>query len=98
MRTTALLLATAILTACAAAPAPEAPGIQGTITRITVADGVPTALLIEENPGETSGSAKDMVALTPETVLVREVAQGVIAAGFSELREGQRVAAWYSGP
>ncbi|HVR42039.1 MAG TPA: DUF3221 domain-containing protein [Thermoanaerobaculia bacterium] len=96
----AVLAAVLFVAACAAAPQEEPPDVRGTITTLTVdAGGAESGtILVEENPAEPSGSAKDVVAVGASTLVLRRTAQGVIAAGFFDMEPGQRVVAWYTGP
>ncbi len=100
-RTIRGLLALAAIgsTGCSPAPATpsadvrlatEAPSIVGTITAIE--NG---RVRIDERPEDRSGSAKAVVRLTPNTVIL-----GPDKATWpvDSLRVGRQVRAWYSGP
>lgn len=88
------LLAALVLGACSSAGAPSgAPSITGTITRVSSG-----AILVEERPDERSGSDKASLRLTDSTAVWRQTATGRERASVSDLREGQRVEAWYDGP
>ena len=96
------LLAACAIGACSTTPERE-PDIRGVITNVATAgagDERLGAILVEENPGETSGSAKDNISVTTDTRIFR--AQGERGerrqVTFEELRQGQRVEAWYTGP
>lgn len=54
-------------------------------------------VLIEEVPGG-QGDEKSQVSVPRTTVLFRKTAAGVERVGFSDLRVGQRVDAWFTGP
>jgi hypothetical protein len=68
----------------------EAPSIRGTITR---AGG--DRILVEEEPLDSSGSAKANVRLTASTRVLRGSGE---AARRRDLRVGQQVSAWFDGP
>lgn len=68
-------------------------GITGTITALGDSE-----VLIEENPGERSGSDKSYVRLVAETRVWIETRGGRAAAGFEDLAVGQRAKATFSGP
>jgi hypothetical protein len=74
-----------------------APDIRGTATKVNVAVE-PRTVLVEEQPEETSGSAKAMVKLTEETRILRRAASEVEPATPGELAVGQTVSVWFSGP
>jgi Protein of unknown function (DUF3221) len=67
----------------------EAPSIQGTVTQKS-----PGRILIEEEPLDSSRSAKASVRLTSSTRVLR----GGEPARTEDLREGQRVSVWFDGP
>lgn len=83
--------------ACApnAAPLPtEPPFIAGTVTAVgRIAEGL--SVRVEERPTDLSGSAKGVFRVGNETA-VRRASGG--RAPAEELREGQRVRVWVSGP
>ena len=57
------------------------------------------AILVEEVPGPiTSGGDKSLVTVLAGARVLRRTGGGVGAAGFGELRVGQRVSAWFDGP
>jgi hypothetical protein len=94
----ALLLAVLLAGCGGAAGAPDRPAeIEGTITRVT-ADGRAQTILVEERPEEQSGSQKASVTLRSDTRVSRLSRAGVTTAGVSELRVGQRVRVWFTGP
>jgi len=68
----------------------EAPSIRGTITRVTA-----DRILVEEEPLDSSGSAKARVRLTGSTRVLRGSGE---AARREDLRVGQQVSAWFAGP
>lgn len=68
----------------------EPPSIQGTVTQ-----KLSDRLLIEEEPLDSSGSAKASVQLTPSTRILR--IEGDRGAR-DDLRKGQRVSVWFDGP
>lgn len=65
------------------------PYIQGQITALE-RDGV----RIEERPGDEAGSAKAVLTLNPQTVLVHRSGRPALP---TELRPGVRVSAWVEG-
>ena len=109
LRSILLLLASFAASGCAAPgsgagnalPAAD-PGIRGIVTRVQKIEPANTArvatILIEENPNETAGSAKDQVTLEQGTRIFRQQGARLTPAAADDLRVGQRVAAWYSGP
>lgn len=68
----------------------EPPSIVGVITRI---DG--GRVLIEEDPAQSSGSAKAVVRLLEVTRILDRDGRKLSA---DSLRVGQRVRAWFTGP
>jgi hypothetical protein len=68
----------------------EAPSIQGTLTQRSQ-----DRILIEEEPLDSSGSAKASVRLTRNTYFLRSPGN---AARRDDLAVGQKVSVWYSGP
>jgi hypothetical protein len=72
------------------------PSLTGTITRIESQGRNSGQILVEENPDETSGSDKARIKISPATHIVRRSGHIAITAG--DLRPGQRVSVWYSGP
>jgi hypothetical protein len=68
----------------------EAPSIRGTITQARA-----DRILIEEEPLDSSGSAKARVRLTGSTRVLRGSGE---AARRRDLRVGQQVSAWFEGP
>ncbi len=74
------------------ATVPDAPpSITGTVTEI----GTSGTLRIETNPREESGSAKAQVRV-PDGVAILE--RSGIARRFEDIRQGQVVSAWFTGP
>jgi len=67
-----------------------APSIRGEVTAATM-----QSIRVEENPAEASGSAKADVRLTANTVVLR---QDGSVTDASELRKGQVVRVWFTGP
>jgi len=68
----------------------QAPSIQGTVTRKS-----PDRILIEEEPLDSTGSAKASVRLTSATRVLRSSGE---ASRRDDLRVGQKVSAWFDGP
>ncbi len=90
-----MVLATAIFAAPVSGQ--EASGGSGGITGfITELSG--TAVLIEENPLEESGSDKASVGITAETQILIQQAQTRVPAAPEDLAVGQLVEATFAGP
>lgn len=70
--------------------ATEAPSIEGTLTRKNQ-----DRILVEQEPLDSSGSAKASVRLTGATRVVRRSGE---PAGPGDLSVGQKVSVWYRGP
>jgi len=68
----------------------EAPSIQGRVTEKSSG-----RILIEEEPLDSSGSAKASVRLTRSTRILRSSGE---PATIDDLQTGQRVSAWFEGP
>ena len=99
-------VACALLAACTPAVIPEespeeSPDIAGTVTRVDPAGGEGERLgtvLIEEVPGEPSGSAKASVSVRRDTGLFRRAAGEVRRIDLAGVRVGDRAEAWFTGP
>lgn len=76
-------------------PATE-PSIRGTVTQVSPDE--PRTVLVEENPGEESGSNKASVRLTGETRVLRRSGEAVQRAAPADLAVGQTVSVWFTGP
>lgn len=90
-----------LLVSCASGTGSETvpvtePSIRGTITQVS--PGEPRTVLVEESPGEESGSNKASVRLTGETRLLRRSGEAVQRAAPEDLAVGQRVSVWFTGP
>ncbi len=66
------------------------PSIVGQVTAVAL-----PMVAVEENPAEQHGSAKASVRMTNGTQVLRQ-GEGVVSA--TELRVGQRVKVWFTGP
>ena len=55
-------------------------------------------VLVEENPDEDTGSQKDSVTVTKATELSERRGRDLTRIRFDDLKLGQRVMAWYTGP
>jgi len=55
-------------------------------------------VLVEENPGEETGSQKDSVTVTKATKLFERRGRDLTRIRFDDLKVGQRARAWYTGP
>lgn len=96
-----LMLPLLLLASCASRTGSETlpttnPSIRGTITQVSPDE--PRTVLVEENPGEKSGSNKASVRLTGETRLLRRSGEGVQRAAPDDLAVGQTVSVWFTGP
>lgn len=94
-----IALTAVLLAACAESdrlPASE-PDIRGTVTQVVTESGH-TRVLVEEEPDDSSGSAKAYVDLRDETELYKQKGQHLQTFERSELREGQVVRVWFRGP
>lgn len=91
------LLAMLVLAGCAQ-PTTEIPNSQpsiaGRITHIDRSGDATARIRVEERPGEQSGSAKAVAAVTAET----RVITGSGAADHNALVVGQWVRVWFTGP
>jgi len=67
-----------------------APSIIGQVTAIAL-----PMVVVEEKPAEPHGSAKASVRITDGTQVLRQ-GEGVV--GTTELRVGQQVKVWFTGP
>jgi Protein of unknown function (DUF3221) len=86
----AMLPATAVPALAQTEPGSE---VQGTITSISG-----SAMLVEDNPADESGSAKGYFTVTGETSILRRLGDLQVPASFEDLRVGQMVIALYTGP
>ena len=98
----ALFFSALLVCACSPAatdpPAPDAaaaiphttPSIVGQVTAVAL-----PMVAVEEKPAEQQGSAKASVRVTNATQVLRQ-GQGAVSA--AELRVGQRVKVWFTGP
>ncbi len=82
-----------VTAAVAVAQTEPGDGVQGFVTDVSG-----TAVLVEENPADESGSAKGYFTVTGETEILRQQDGTLVPATFEELQVGQPVAATYSGP
>ena len=94
-----LILLAAMLTVGLAAAAPAlaqtepASGVEGYITSVSGA-----VVLVEEIPGDESGSDKGAFTVTEETAILRQQGDELVPGTFDDLQAGQHVAATYAGP
>ena len=82
--------ATSVLALAQTGPGSE---VQGTITNVSG-----SAVLVEEDPADESGSAKGYFTATGETSILLWSGDLQLPALFDELRAGQPVIATYTGP
>jgi hypothetical protein len=76
------------------------PDVTGVVTQVSATEG-PAAigtLRVEENPADSSGSAKYVLTVTHETMLVVRPGELSEEIGFGDMVVGQRVQAWITGP
>ena len=101
-----LALALSIVAACAtrvALPSRD-PEVHGIVTAVTPADAGETGgerlgtLRVEENPADSSGSAKWVLTITGNTIVLVRPGEMTEPASFQRLVIGQRVDAWVTGP
>lgn len=92
-----MALTLAVTFACSTPPPPSAgvdkaaqADLRGYVTRVST-----DTVLVEEKPAETSGSSKASVRITSETAIVD--ASGT-RRGVADLKEGQLVSVWFTGP
>ena len=71
------------------------PSIAGTITAVDQDGEHLGTIRIEAVPEELSGSDKAVVRITQGTALLDDSGQKI---GFSQLKEGRKVRAWFTGP
>ncbi len=76
------------------------PDVTGEVTQVSAVQGPDAigSLRVEENPADSSGSAKYVLTVTPATVLVGRPGGVTEEVGFGEMVVGQRVQAWITGP
>ena len=86
----AMMLASA---ATAVAQTESANGIQGYVTSISG-----SVVLVEEDPGDESGSAKGAFTVTEDTEILRQQGGEQVPAALGDLQAGQTVLATYAGP
>ena len=79
-----------------AAPAGP-PSIRGTITSLTPIAGQ-GVILVEERPQDQAGSNKASVAINAATRIYRGRVSASTKGSFGDLRNGQIVEVWFSGP
>jgi hypothetical protein len=73
------------------------PSIRGTITSVSplVGQGV---ILVEERPQDQAGSNKASVTINAATRIYRGRVSASTKGSFGDLRNGQVVEVWFSGP
>jgi hypothetical protein len=79
-----------------AAPAGP-PSIRGTITSLTPVAGQ-GVILVEERPQDQAGSNKASVTVNAATRIYRDRVSASTKGSFGDLRNGQIVEIWFSGP
>jgi hypothetical protein len=55
-------------------------------------------VLMEENPGEETGSQKDSVTVTKATEIFERQRRDLTQVGFDDVKVRQQARAWYAGP
>jgi hypothetical protein len=73
------------------------PSIRGTITTLTPLAGQ-GVILVEERPQDQAGSNKASVTVSATTRIYRGRVGASTKGSFGDLRNGQRVEVWFSGP
>jgi hypothetical protein len=73
------------------------PSIRGTITSLTPVAGQ-GVILVEERPGDQAGSDKASVTINAATRIYRGRVSASTKGSFGDLRNGQIVEVWFSGP
>ena len=105
--TTMLPLLALVALGCSTTTAlPErAPDVSGIVTAVRAIDAeAPNAgeqigtIRVEENPADSSGSAKFDLRLTRETLIVVRPGEVTDPGTFDQILTGQRVDVWITGP
>ncbi len=99
----AAALAVALLAACSsdgdAAPSPKDPDIRGVVTSITDGSGSVLGTVRIEGPIDDDTSyEKAVVRVESDTRIIRPVGNAVMELTFADLKVGQTVEAWFTGP
>ena len=81
------------------------PDVTGVVTAVRAIDPeAPNAgeqlgtIRVEENPADSSGSAKYDLRLTRETIIIVSPGEVTNPGTFAQILTGQRVEAWITGP
>jgi hypothetical protein len=75
------------------------PDIKGVVTRVNLPSSGRRTILVEEKPGELSGSAKALTTVADTIQIVRRSASGSERpATVADIANGQRVEVWFIGP
>lgn len=77
-------------------PATE-PDIKGTVTQVTTEAG-DSRILVEEDPADSSGTAKGWVRVTGEAQVWERNGDELHESAGGELKEGSVVSVWFDGP
>ena len=75
----------------------SAPGIRGVITKSDSTAGS-RFILVEENPGDTTGSQKASVRFNDQTKIYRRSGSSLEKIGRADLANGKKVSVWFEGP
>lgn len=100
----ALALVTSAVCATKVALPTREPEVRGVVTAVTPADAGETGserlgtLRVEANPADSSGSAKWVLTITGNTIVLMRPGEMTEPASFQRLVIGQRVDAWVTGP
>jgi hypothetical protein len=73
------------------------PSIRGTITHVSPLGGQ-GVIMVEERPQDQAGSAKGSVTVNAATRIYRGRVGASTKGSFSDLRNGQLVEIWFTGP
>ena len=76
-------------------PRAAIPGEAASITGVVTDIGPDRRIRIEEQPGESAGSAKAVVRLTEDAKIHNRAGT---RATFGDIQNGMRVSAWFTGP
>jgi hypothetical protein len=87
----------AVLMARADAAPGGPPSIRGTITNVSPLGGQ-GVIMVEERPQDQAGSAKASVTVNAATRIYRGRVGASTKGSFSDLRNGQLVEIWFTGP
>jgi hypothetical protein len=90
------VLAQLLISRADAAPSGP-PSIRGTVTNVSPLGGQ-GVILVEERPQDQAGSNKASVTVNPATRIYRGRVGASTRGSFSDLRKGQLIEVWFTGP